>query len=79
MPARAALDVITPADLKNERLLVPARKSLPRLALDRAFSSACDAIAGTIETSMLDCCLFSASGMGVGIVDRIGIGGGVPT
>ena len=69
----ASLDVVTPADLKNERVLMPGRNSPLRIALDRAFSHADDAPASTIETSMLNCCLFAASGMGIGIVDRTSI------
>lgn len=69
----ASRALITPADLKNERVLIPGRNSPLRLALDRAFSNADDAPASTVETSMLNCCLFAASGMGIGIVDRTSI------
>ncbi|RYE64302.1 MAG: LysR family transcriptional regulator, partial [Oxalobacteraceae bacterium] len=58
--------VITPADLRNERVLIPGRNSPLRLALDRAFSFEEDQPASTIETSMLNCCHFAAAGMGVG-------------
>lgn len=62
--------VITPADLREERVLIPGRNSPLRLALDRAFSSEEQQPASTMETSMLNCCYFAASGMGVGIVDQ---------
>lgn len=61
---------ITPADLLDERVLIPGRNSPLRLALDRAFSTEDHQPASTMETSMLNCCYFAASGMGVGIVDH---------
>lgn len=69
----ASRNLITPAELKEERLLMPGRNSPLRLALDRAFSSEAHAPASTMETSMLNCCCFAAEGMGVGIVDRTSI------
>jgi len=69
----ASYDVITPADLRDERVLMPGRNSPLRLVLDRAFSNQDHAPASTMETSMLNCCCFAASGMGVGIVDRTSI------
>jgi len=69
----APRDVITPADLKDERVLMPGRNSPLRLALDRALSNGDDAPASTIETSMLNCCFFASSGIGIGIVDRTSI------
>ncbi|MQB45845.1 LysR substrate-binding domain-containing protein [Rhizobium sp. ICMP 5592] len=62
--------IITPADLLDERVLIPGRNSTLRLALDRAFSIEDHQPASTMETSMLNCCYFAASGMGVGIVDH---------
>jgi len=62
--------VITPADLLDERVLIPGRNSPLRLALDRAFSREDHQPANTMETSMLNCCHFAAAGMGVGIVDE---------
>jgi DNA-binding transcriptional LysR family regulator len=61
---------ITPADLLDERVLIPGRNSPLRLALDRAFSSEERQPVSTMETSMLNCCYFAAAGMGVGIVDE---------
>lgn len=69
----ASRNVITPAELKGERVLMPGRNSPLRRELDRAFSSEDYAPASTMETSMLNCCCFAASGMGVGIVDRTSI------
>jgi DNA-binding transcriptional LysR family regulator len=69
----ASRDVITPAELREERVLMPGRNSPLRLALDRAFANEDHAPASTMETSMLNCCCFAASGMGVGIVDRTSI------
>ncbi|AYG63755.1 LysR family transcriptional regulator [Rhizobium jaguaris] len=66
----ASRKVVTPADLIDERVLLPGRNSPLRLALDRAFSSVDHPPASTMETSMLNCCHFAAIGMGVGIVDR---------
>lgn len=73
MPPRhrlASRRVVTPADLLEERVLMPGRNSPLRLALDRAFASKDHRPASTMETSMLNCCHFAAAGMGVGIVDR---------
>lgn len=66
----ASRKVITPADLLDERILIPGRNSPLRLALDRAFSNEDHQPISTMETSMLNCCYFAASGMGVGIVDH---------
>ncbi|CDN52144.1 LysR family transcriptional regulator [Neorhizobium galegae] len=66
----ASRKVITPADLLDERVLIPGRNSPLRLALDRAFSNEDHQPISTMETSMLNCCYFAASGMGVGIVDH---------
>lgn len=66
----ASRKVITPADLQEERVLIPGRNSPLRLALDRAFASHEQQPASTMETSMLNCCYFAASGMGIGIVDH---------
>ncbi|MGK6317233.1 LysR substrate-binding domain-containing protein [Neorhizobium sp. DT-125] len=65
----ASRKVITPGDLLDERVLIPGRNSPLRLVLDRAFASADHPPASTMETSMLNCCHFAASGMGIGIVD----------
>ncbi|CAN7723110.1 LysR substrate-binding domain-containing protein [Neorhizobium sp. LjRoot104] len=64
----ASRKIITPADLLDERVLIPGRNSPLRLALDRAFSNEDHQPTSTMETSMLNCCYFAASGMGVGIV-----------
>ncbi|MFK4826002.1 LysR family transcriptional regulator [Paenochrobactrum sp. BZR 588] len=66
----ATRKVITPADLINERVLMPGRNSPLRLALDRAFSHEEHQPLSTMETSMLNCSHFAAAGMGVGIVDK---------
>ncbi|MCC2613583.1 LysR substrate-binding domain-containing protein [Neorhizobium petrolearium] len=66
----ASRKIITPADLMDERVLIPGRNSPLRLALDRAFSREDHQPASTMETSMLNCCHFAASGIGIGIVDR---------
>ncbi|MHC1551179.1 LysR substrate-binding domain-containing protein [Phyllobacterium sp. K27] len=66
----ASKSVITPADLREERVLMPGRNSPLRIALDRAFSGEDHQPASTMETSMLNCCYFASSGMGVGLVDR---------
>ncbi|WP_052161335.1 LysR substrate-binding domain-containing protein [Hoeflea sp. BAL378] len=63
-------NVIVPADLLDERVLIPGRNSPLRLALDRAFSHEDHQPVSTMETSMLNCCHFAAAGMGVGIVDE---------
>lgn len=60
--------VITPADLVDERVLIPGRNAPLRLALDRAFAR--DHPSNTLETSMLNCCHFAAAGLGVAIVDE---------
>lgn len=65
--------VISPADLFEERVLIPGRNSPLRLALDRAFLTEDRQPASTMETSMVNCCLFAASSMGVGIVDRVSL------
>ncbi|MGY8668270.1 LysR substrate-binding domain-containing protein, partial [Bradyrhizobium sp. UFLA05-109] len=65
----ASRKVVTPADLLDERVLIPGRNSPLRLALDRAFSKEDRRPASTMETSMLNCCYFAAAGMGIGIVD----------
>lgn len=62
-----------PTTLAGYRLLIPGRNSPMRLALERVFAEQEIATATTIETSMLNCCHFAASGMGVAIVDRISI------
>ena len=69
----ASSPVVTPADLLGERVLFPGRNSPLRLALDRAFSIEDRQPISTMETSMLNCCYFAASGMGVGIVDQISL------
>jgi DNA-binding transcriptional LysR family regulator len=69
----ASRKVITPADLLNERILIPGRNSPLRLALDRAFSTQDHQPVSTMETSMLNCCYFAAAGMGVGIVDYVSL------
>ena len=66
----ASRNVIRPADLMEERVLIPGRNSPLRLALDRAFSAQDHQPTSTMETSMLNCCHFAAAGMGVGIVDH---------
>lgn len=66
----AGRNVITPADLIDERVLIPGRNSPLRLSLDRAFSREDHQPVSTMETSMLNCCHFAAAGMGVGIVDH---------
>lgn len=66
----ASRKIITPADLMDERVLIPGRNSPLRLALDRAFSTQDHQPASTMETSMLNCCYFAAAGMGVGLVDH---------
>lgn len=66
----ASRKTITPVDLLDERVLIPGRNSPLRLALDRAFSKEDHQPASTMESSMLNCCYFAASGMGVGIVDH---------
>lgn len=71
--ALASRHVVTPADLQDQRVLIPGRNSPLRLALDRAFASADHPPASTMETSMLNCCHFAASGIGVGIVDQTSI------
>lgn len=76
MPAThrlASRSIITPSDLRQDRVLIPGRNSPLRLALDRAFSREESPPASTMETSMLNCCCFAASGMGIGIVDRISL------
>lgn len=65
--------VVTPADLLDQRVLIPGRNSPLRLALDRAFSVEENQPVSTIETSMLNCCHFAAAGMGIGIVDEISL------
>jgi DNA-binding transcriptional LysR family regulator len=65
----AGRSVITPADLIDERILIPGRNSPLRLSLDRAFSREEHQPVSTMETSMLNSCHFAAAGMGVGIVD----------
>jgi DNA-binding transcriptional LysR family regulator len=65
--------VVTPADLLDQRVLIPGRNSPLRLALDRAFSVEENQPVSTIETSMLNCCYFAAAGMGIGIVDEISL------
>ncbi|MGV0875879.1 LysR substrate-binding domain-containing protein [Martelella sp. FLE1502] len=67
----SARDVVTPADLIDQRVLLPGRNSPMRRALDRAFASAEQQPVSVVETSMLNCCHFAAAGMGVAIVDRI--------
>ncbi len=69
----ASRSIITPADLLEERVLIPGRNSPLRLALDRAFSVEDHQPVSTMETSMLNCCHFAAAGMGVGIVDQISL------
>lgn len=69
----ASRSTVTPADLLNDRVLIPGRNSPLRLALDRAFSREDRQPASTLETSMLNCCFFAASGMGIGIVDRVSL------
>jgi DNA-binding transcriptional LysR family regulator len=69
----ASREVITPAELGGERVLMPGRNSPLRLALERAFANQDHAPASTMETSMLNCCCFAASNIGVGIVDRSSI------
>jgi DNA-binding transcriptional LysR family regulator len=69
----ASHSVITPRDLLSERVLIPGRNSPLSLALDRAFRLGEHQPASTMETSMLNCCYFAASGMGIGIVDRISL------
>lgn len=69
----ASRSVISPADLQDERVLIPGRNSPLRLTLDRAFSHEDHPPISTMETSMLNCCYFAASGMGVGIVDQTSI------
>ncbi|WP_180900551.1 LysR substrate-binding domain-containing protein [Martelella soudanensis] len=69
----SARDVITPADLIDQRVLLPGRNSPMRRALDRAFASAEQQPVSAVETSMLNCCHFAAAGMGIGIVDRISL------
>lgn len=69
----ASRPVITPADLIDERVLLPGRNSPLRLALDRAFASEEHQPVSTMESSMLNCCYFAASGMGVGIVDHVSL------
>ncbi|MEB2847322.1 LysR family transcriptional regulator [Rhizobiales bacterium RZME27] len=66
----ASRQVVTPADLLDERVLIPGRNSPLRLALDRAFSIEEHQPVSTMETSMLNCCYFAAAGMGVGLVDQ---------
>lgn len=66
----AGRSVITPADLMDERVLIPGRNSPLRLSLDRAFSREDHQPVSTMETSMLNCCHFAAAGMGIGIVDN---------
>jgi len=66
----ASREVIRPADLLDERVLIPGRNSPLRVALDRAFAIEDHQPASTLETSLLNCCHFAAEGMGVGIVDR---------
>jgi DNA-binding transcriptional LysR family regulator len=66
----ASRRAVTPADLIDERVLLPGRNSPLRLALDRAFSVEEHQPISTMETSMLNCCYFAASGMGIGIVDH---------
>lgn len=70
LASRAA---ITPADLLDERVLIPGRNSPLRMALDRAFASEEHQPASSMETSMLNCCYFAAAGMGVGIVDHLSL------
>ncbi|TKT56593.1 LysR family transcriptional regulator [Rhizobium sp. LC145] len=69
----ASRSAISPADLQDERVLIPGRNSPLRLTLDRAFSHEDHPPVSTMETSMLNCCYFAASGMGVGIVDQTSI------
>ncbi|TWF59244.1 LysR substrate-binding domain-containing protein [Neorhizobium alkalisoli] len=69
----ASRAIITPSDLLDERVLIPGRNSPLRLALDRAFSREDRLPVSTMETSMLNSCCFAASGVGIGIVDRISI------
>lgn len=66
----AGRSVITPADLIDERVLIPGRNSPLRLSLDKAFSREDHQPVSTMETSMLNCCYFAAAGMGIGIVDQ---------
>lgn len=66
----ASRRIIAPADLLEERVLMPGRNLPLRLALDRAFASEDHRPASTMETSMLNCCYFAAARMGVAIVDR---------
>lgn len=66
----AELDRVTPADLRDYRVLTAGRNSPLRSALDRAFALADQTPLNTMESSMLNCCHFAAAGMGVAIVDR---------
>ncbi len=67
----AGHEVVTPADLAAYRVLTAGRNSPLRRGLDLAFAAAETAPLNTMETAMLNCCHFAATGMGVGIVDRI--------
>lgn len=75
----ALREALTPADIAHERVLIPGRNSPLRVALDRTFANTNATPHSMIETSMLNCCLFAASGMGIAIVDRTSIvASGVP-
>ena len=66
----ATLPGITPAHLREYRVLTAGRNSPLRSGLDRAFALAEEGPLNTIETSMRNCCQLAAAGMGVAIVDR---------
>lgn len=66
----SAKSIITPADLRDCRVLTAGRNSPLRIALDRALAVEELAPISLVETSMLNCCHFAGAGMGVAIVDR---------
>lgn len=62
-------EIISPADLRGERLILPSRQPL-RTRFDLAFASADTPFDIDIEaSSILTCCRFAAEGFGIAICD----------
>lgn len=64
----AARNVVSPADLEGERLILPSRQPL-RTFIDPALESSDVDLNIFIETSALTCCKYAAEGFGVAICD----------
>ncbi|MBS1016557.1 LysR family transcriptional regulator [Acetobacter persici] len=71
--ALAGRESITLQDIQNSRLIIPGGNSPLRFEIDRILTQKNIILTSAAETSVINCCLFAADGMGIGLVDQVSV------